>query len=750
MIQFDNGLFHLGTEHYSYLFKINPWGLPEQLHFGRPVELGDAAAFALQPGLGWGTSVLLEKGNTASCPDTMALLWSGSGRGDYRESPLELEGQPTDFRYESHKIHEGIAPLAGLPQAHGKAETLELVLTQENAKLTLYFTVFPTALTRRAVLENTGKTHMAVTKFLSCCMDLPGQYDLTSFHGGWIREMHKETAPVTEARQVIESTTGFSSHKHNPGFLLSAPGATEESGLVYGFNLVYSGNHYAGVQKSAQNLTRVVQGISPDNFRAVLTPGQCFATPEAVLAVSEEGFGGLSQAMHRFVNDHIVPSYWQGRNRPVLFNSWEGCMFRFDHGKLLALAKQAKKLGCELFVLDDGWFGKRNSDTCSLGDYTVNKKKLPQGLKGLGQAIVNMGMEFGLWVEPESVNADSDLYRAHPDWALTDGLAPLESRNQLLLDLTKPEVQDYIVEQVSKTLDSAPITYVKWDMNRHSIALGKKAHDYILGLYQVMGRIFGPRPHILLENCASGGNRFDLGMLCYSPQIWCSDNTDPLERYRMQESYSYLYPQSTFGAHVSASPHAQTLRTTPLSTRGNVSFFGCLGYELNLKHLLPVEEKAIQAQIQLYKQHRRLFQFGPFRRLEGGWQITGEKTVLAALFYGLQEAAPGYEWLRLRGLHPRRQYRLQAASQQLRLAAFGSLLKHVAPMDIDPNGILLRTADRHVGLPDSEFSCAASGAALMAGIPLPPRFRGTGYNKVQRTQADFGSDLYILTKQEPR
>ncbi len=748
MIQIQEGVFHLTTDHYSYLFTINPWGLPEQLHFGRPVELTDAASFALQPGLGWGTGVLLEQGKPASCPENMALLWSGSGRGDYRESPVELEGQAAAFRYESHRSLPGIRPTRDLPQAHGKAETLELVLTQENARLTLYFTLFPTALTRRTVLENTGSSPLTVTKLMSSCLDLPGSYDLTAFHGGWISEMQKRTAPVTETRQVIESTTGFSSHKHHPGFLLSAPGATEEQGLVYGFNLVYSGNHYAGIQRSAQNLTRVVQGISPDHFRMELAPGEALETPEAVLTVSDGGFEGVSQNMHAFVNGHIVPPYWQNRSRPVLYNSWEGCMFRFDEGKLLALARKAKKLGCELFVLDDGWFGKRNADNCSLGDYDVNKKKLPRGLKGLGQALNQMGLQFGLWLEPESVSPDSALFRAHPDWALTQNGEALESRNQLLLDLTRPQVQDYIVQQVSAVLDSAPIQYVKWDMNRHSVALGAQAHRYILGLYQVMGRIFGPRPEILLETCASGGNRFDLGMLCYGPQIWCSDNTDPVERRRIQENLSYLYPQSTFGTHVSAAPHAQTLRTTPLSTRGNVSLFGCLGYELNLNHLLPVEEAAIQAQVALYKKHRRLLQFGTFRRLPQGWQISGEKTVIAALFYELQPAAPGYEWLRLRGLHPRRHYRLQANPQKLRLASFGALVKHVSPVDLDPNGVVLRTADRRIGLQDSAFSCTASGAALMAGIPLPPRFRGTGYDLQQRTQADFGSDLYILTKED--
>ena len=333
-----------------------------------------------------------------------------------------------------------------------------------------------------------------------------------------------------------------------------------------------------------------MMGINPSNFVKVLEPGDGFETPEAVLPWSNRGFNGVSSNFHRFINHHIVPEYWRFKERPVLFNSWEGCMFNFTHSRLVDLAKRAKKLGCELFVLDDGWFGKRDNDFAGLGDYNVNMKKLPYGLKGLADKINELGMQFGLWFEPEAVNPDSDLYRAHPDWALTDDHSELYGRHELLLDLTKPEVRDYIVENVSRVLDSANISYVKWDMNRHSIALGAKAHDYILGLYDVLGRIFGPRTHILLESCSSGGNRFDLGMLCYTPQVWCSDDTDPIERLTIQGSLSYLYPQSTFGAHVSAAPHAQTLRATPLTTRGNVSFFGWLGYELDLKHLLGVEE----------------------------------------------------------------------------------------------------------------------------------------------------------------
>jgi alpha-galactosidase len=400
--------------------------------------------------------------------------------------------------------------------------------------------------------------------------------------------------------------------------------------------------------------------------------------------------------------------------------------------------------------LDDGWFGKRNDDKAGLGDYTVNRKKLPGGLKALADRVNDLGMEFGLWFEPEAVNPDSDLYRAHPDWALTDDLPPVYGRNELLLDLTKAEVRDYIVENVSAVLDSANITYVKWDMNRNSIALGEKAHDYILGLYDVLRRIFEPRPEILLESCASGGNRFDLGMICFSPQVWCSDDTDPIERLTIQQSLSYLYPQSTFGAHVSAAPHAQTLRVTPLSTRGNVSFFGCLGYELDLKHLLPTEEKEITAQIAFYKQYRRIFQFGTFVRLKQpdavGWQVSGGNTHLAGLFHRLQHAAPGYEQLRMGGLEADKQYHLLSRGQLLRVGMFGSLVKHIVPVSLDPNGMVLRTADRLYPMKDGMEEMTATGAALMAGVMLQLRFTGAGYEPKARNQGDFCSNVYLITK----
>jgi len=575
-------------------------------------------------------------------------------------------------------------------------------------------------------------------------MDLPGEFEMTSFHGGWAAEMGKNTVPVSRSRCVIDSTTGASSNMHNPGFLLSEPDATEDAGVVYGFNLVYSGNHYASAQGSQQGLTRVMQGINPVNFCWDVAPGETFETPEAVMTCSAEGFGGMSRRMHRFVMDHIVPEYWADRERPVLYNSWEGCMFDFDQKRLLDLAKRAKNLGCELFVLDDGWFGVRNNDRAGLGDYHVNTKKLPNGIAGLSAKVQNLGMEFGLWFEPESVNEDSDLYRAHPDWALTDGHPTILGRHQLLLDLTKPEVRDYIVENVTRILDMSALTYVKWDMNRHSVAVGARAHAYILGLYDVLRRIFEPRPYILLESCSSGGNRFDLGMLKFGPQIWCSDNTDPISRLTIQGSLSYLYPQSAFGAHVSASPHAQTLRATPLTTRGNVSFFGCLGYELDLKHLASIEIQEIKAQIEFYKSHRRLFQFGTFHRMKNGWQVSLDGVTAAGVFHGLVNAAPGYEQLRLKGLDQTKRYHLRTRAQKIRIGQFAHLLKHVAPVDIAPDGAILRTADKVYGLEDGAEGYHVSGAALTSGIRLLPLFRGTGYDKNQRTQGDFGSNVYLI------
>ena len=745
MIECKDGLFHLKNHALSCLLRVNRYGLLEQVHFGAPVKTEDVEALCPQAGLGWGSSLLLNDKDTGSCPDAMSLAWSDSGRGDFRESPLEMDGKSTNFTYVNHQVLKN-APVmgSGLPQTHGEGETLEIIMEQRGARLKLYFTLYETAMTRFAVLENTGDAPIALHKLMSFSMDLYGCYTMTTFNGGWIAEMQRCDTTVGMSRVVNESATGASSNQHNPGFLLSEEGASEDAGRVYGFNLIYSGNHYASARLSQQMFTRVMQGINPASFCKTLHPGERFETPEAVLCYSGAGFNGLSQRMHKFVMNHVVPFSWAYKERPILYNSWEGCMFDFNQSRLIDLAHRAKKLGCELFVLDDGWFGNRNNDLAGLGDYNINLKKLPQGLSGLAQKINKMGMEFGLWFEPESVNEDSNLYRTHPDWALTDGFPTIYGRHQLLLDLTKQEVRDYIVENVSKVLDSANITYVKWDMNRHSVAVGAKAHDYILGLYDVLRRIFEPRPQILLESCSSGGNRFDLGMLCFGPQVWCSDNTDPISRLEIQGNLSYLYPQSTFGAHVSAAPHAQTLRNTPLTTRGNVSFFGCLGYELDLKHLVDVEVQEIKHQIELYKTYRRLFQFGKFSRLKNGWQVSLDGVTAAGVFHKLVGAAPGYEQLRLKGLDGGKTYQLRTRAQKIRVGQFAHLMKHVVPVSLNPDGAVLRTVDKHLGLDDGVEGYRVSGNALLSGILLQPLFRGTGYDKNQRTQGDYGSNLYIV------
>ena len=760
MIEERNGLFLLSTETTSLFLRRTAHGHLELLHYGARVSMDDADALAIKRAAPYGCAASAVPDDPNYNLDAIPLAWSGAARGDYRESPISWEtaaGGASDFVFRSFEITEGIVPAGRLPQARDGEETLALTLADDpaGAILTLYFTVFPEedVITRRTKLENTGASPIGIRKIMSSMLDLTGTFEMTGFHGAWIAETHRETCPVGSARCVNESVTGFSSNRHNPGFVLSEPGAGQTHGRVYGFNLVWSGNHYASAQRSHQGITRVMQGLSPADFLKTLAPGECFETPESVMSFSAEGFNGLSAHMHDFVNRRIVPEYWRGRQRPVLYNSWEGCGFDFSERRLLDLAKKAGKLGCELFVLDDGWFGARNDDNAGLGDYTVNKKKLPDGLSGLADKIGRLGMSFGLWFEPEAVNPDSDLYRAHPDWVLTEpGRDPVLGRNELLLDLTRPEVRDYIVASVGRTLDSAKISYVKWDMNRHSTALGAKAYDYVLGLYDVLRRIFEPRPEILLETCASGGNRFDLGMLCFGAQIWTSDDTDPIERLDIQEGLSYLYPLSAMGAHVSASPHQQTLRATPLSTRGNAAFFGVLGYELDLKYLTAIDDKDISAQIDFYKKYRTLFQFGRFTRLpapegETRWQVSDGRTAAAGIFYRLVHASPGADELRVLGLEPDARYMVTARGQNLRVGDFGELIRYVTPVRLNPRGLVMNTADALYEMPDCVENEEASGAALMSGLRLANRFTGTGYNDALRMLTDFGSRVYIIRKQ---
>ncbi len=753
MIFSENNVYLLRNESISYMFRVTEHGNLEHLHFGAPVRIKDAEALAVKYGTGWGSTGGPEG---EEFPMYLPLEWSGLGRGDYRESPLELADEiPTGFKFSHSRTYDGIVPMSGhLPQAKGEAETLEIVLSNVGGlTLHLFYTLFETALCRRAVLVNNTDRTVMIRKMMSSMLDIQGQYEMTTFNGSWIAEMQSYRVPVGMSGIVNESTTGFSSALHNPGFMLSEPGATEQYGRVFGFNLVYSGNHYARVQRANDGLNRIVQGISPVSFEWALAPTERFETPEAVMTWSDRGFNGMSQMMHRFVNEHIVPARWQKKDRPVLYNDWEGCMFDFNEAKLLSLAKKAKKLGCELFVLDDGWFGARDSDKAGLGDYNVNRKKLPRGLGGLQKKLQDIGLAFGLWFEPEAVNPDSDLYRAHPDWAIREDNGPLVlGRNELLLDLGKKEVRDYIVENVSRCIDEGNVSYVKWDMNRHSTALGATAHRCVLGLYECLERIFGPRPDVLLESCSSGGNRFDLGMLCHSPQVWSSDDTDAVERCRIQYNLSYLYPLSTIGAHVSEAPHSQTLRTTPLSTRGNISFFGLLGYEFDLDNLSPAETDEIVNQIAFYKQYRHTFQFGEFSRLKSedgvSMQVADGDACLVGLFQGLVRAAPGYEQIFPIALKPEKSYHVESRKQWLNAATFGGLLRFILPVKVKPDGIVVRTAGKRYRMQDAVQTCSASGAALMSGLSLNARFMGTGYDPSVRMQGDFGSNIYVITEEK--
>lgn len=762
-ITYDKGLFHLRTEHSSYMFRVTPQGQLEHLHYGAPVRDADAEALSLKRTMPYGDSVLYPGGGAAYCLDVLPLEWSGAGRGDYRPSPVEFvtdSGSWTaDFEYVGHTITPGSTETrCGLPTAYGGDMTLAVLLRDEaaGAELRLYYTTYPDedVITRRAELVCTG-AGLSIRKLMSLSLDLAERdLKMTTFTGNWIREAHRHDAAV-EGTLINESRTGFSSNRANPGFILSERAADERRGRVWGFNLVYSGNHMSCVSTDPRGTVRVMSGISPDRFEWRLGTGESFETPEAVMCFSAEGLGGMSRAMHDFVNRHIVRGPWAGRGRPVLVNAWEGFMFDFDARRLLSVARRAKAMGAELFVMDDGWFIGRDDDTGGLGDYEPDEKKLPEGVSGLAREVKKLGLGFGIWVEPEAVSPKSRLYAAHPDWAITEpGREPVYGRNELLLDLTRGEVRDYIVDSVTRLLDSAEISYVKWDMNRQMAGVGGAySHRYILGLYEVLHRVFDARPDILFESCSSGGNRFDLGMLCFSPQIWASDDTDPIERLDIQRGLSYLYPLSTMGAHVSASPHAQTLRHTPLGTRFAVSCFGCLGYELDLRELSPVEMREARRQIEFYKKHRMTLQYGRLYRFDlpdgreafecvardGAEAVTGH-------FRRLVHAAPAFEKLPADGLDAAALYEVESLPALLRISDFGGLIKHALPVKLRPGGAILRAADSLTGLRQDTERYTASGAALMDGIRLQNLFSGTGYNKALRLPGDFGSEIYLITR----
>lgn len=777
MISVHNQVFHLQTESTSWLFRVTRYGHLESIHYGERLQDQPLDALLPKHTIESGGSVLYDPENPLYCLDTMTLAWSGIGKGDYRHAPAELRMPDgtfvNDFRYQSHRIVDGPLPMgvSELPTAHGQAtdcQLLELTLRDAACAVTLLlcFTVFPAVnvITRRAVLINADVRPMLIRRLMSLMLDLPDRnYTRVSFASGWIREGHREEQRLVHGLAVMESTTGASNSQINPGFLLAEQGATEQAGRVYGFNLVYSGNHYAAVELSSRDLVRVMTGISPHCFEWHLAMGERFETPEAVMTFSDRGLNGTSQNFHDFIQRHIVRGDWRDRERPVLLNSWEGNFFRFNERKLLGQARRARRLGIELFVLDDGWFAGRDNDRAGLGDYGVNRRKLPGGLPRLVRRVNRLGLQFGLWFEPEMVNPDSDLYRAHPEYAIqAPGRTPAQGRHQLVLDLANPEVRDYIVANVRQVLASANITYVKWDMNRSMSDMyspllqnqGEFFHRHILGIYDILSRVFGDRPDILLESCSSGGGRFDLGMLCHSQQVWTSDNTDPIERLAIQGGLSCLYPPATMGCHVSASPHQQTLRQTPLDTRYNAACFGCLGYELDLKYLTWLERREVRRQVADYKAHRRTLQFGRFYRLDA---IKDNKVhfeavardgseAVAGFFQTGAHAAEGPDILPLAGLAPEARYEVATRPRYLPLSRFGILINHILPFAVNPQSLPVRLASRFFSLPDCVEHHVAGGDLLQAGLRLNTAFIGTGRNPQVRMLGDFDSNVYYIRR----
>ena len=767
-------VFVLDTDNTTYLFAVTPSRHLEHLYYGGKIRIDkaeDCAHIRERHEFELGNCISYDKKFPQVMLEDMCLEMSGAGHGDIREPFVSLVypdgSRSVDFLYEKSTLSNQKEPLQTLPCAYtenGKTEHLIVELRDGALVMELHYTVYPACdvITRSAVLLNEGDT-VQVERLMSMQLDMPfGGAAVTSFHGAWGREMNRHTAALPVGKLVLESRTGCSSNRVNPFFMVHSPDANEASGSVYGFNLIYSGNHYAAAEVNAYGKTRIVSGIQPEGFRWLLEKDGRFETPEAVMTYSENGFTGQSQNMHRFVRSHIVRGVWRDRPRPVLLNSWEACYFNISEKSLVSMARSAKDLGVELLVMDDGWFGERDNDRCSLGDWTPSVKKLPGGLRSLAEKIIAEGLKFGIWVEPEMVNTDSRLYRKHPDWAMAiPGKRHSEGRTQRVLDLANPEVQDFLIQKMSEVFSSAPVSYVKWDMNRifsdvYSPYLpaerqGETAHRYIMGLHRVADTLAKSFPDILFEGCASGGNRFDLGMLCWFPQIWGSDNTDAICRAHIQEGYSYGYPQSCVGAHVSASPNHQTLRRTPLATRFAVAAFGALGYECDVRGLPSAEKQAIREQIALYKKWREVMQFGDFYRITEGnlhrWTcVSPDKSrAVVLLLQELSEANVQAHRLQLRGLDPDKTYRLYNIPGRVDVRTFGSLINTVTPVHVRQDSVLHNVIAKQVKMSGEVEKVTATGSVLMhTGVMLSPAFSGSGFNEKVRIFPDFAARLYFL------
>ena len=638
MISFNskNKTFRLNTPNSSYCIFINERGYIGHAYYGSKIGDDDVSYLTRNKEYGFSDNeIFREKG---SFLDFFPQEMPTDGLGDYRESVLAVsdsEGHNAiELKYKSHKITAGAQPLPGLPAVFGDTaacSVLELTATDEllGAEVTIIYTVFEKldAIVRSVKIRNNGSKKLFIKKALSLALDIDDDnFDMISLHGSWARERHIDRHPLHMGKQGVCSNRGETSHQEHPFIALLDHKADWDSGRVYGINFIYSGNFVADVQKNQFNNLRAVMGINPENFTWKLESGCDFYTPQAVLVYSDSGLNGMSHTFHDLYREHLIRSPYKKSPRPILINNWEATYFNFDTDKLIDIAREASKDGIEMLVMDDGWFGHRSFDDSSLGDWIVNENKIKGGLKHLVDEVNKLGMKFGIWFEPEMISPDSDLYRAHPDWAIQiPGREPGLSRQQLVLDITRKEVEDYTYESVAKILRSANIEYVKWDMNRQltdigsavlpADQLGEFYHRYVLAVYRLQERLITEFPKLLLENCSGGGARFDPGMFFYSPQIWCSDDTDAIERLAIQEGTALVYPLSTMGAHVSVCPNHACGRVTPFKTRGYIALSGTFGYELDITKLPPEERAMIPGQVALYKKFSDLVRNGDYSRI---------------------------------------------------------------------------------------------------------------------------------------
>ncbi len=693
-IQFDaeHRVFKLDSESTSYAIQIGPFDYLLHLYYGPKIsdtDLGYLSYTCYHSSVS--PYVVMDKENYFS-KDVFRMEYSGNGCGDFRGSALSIlrstGTNDTDIKYVSHKIYAGKPKLPGLPATYAEeneADTLELCCMDavSGAEVTLFYTVFRNygAMTRHTVVRNTSNEGLELQRVMSLCMDLHDarEMDLIHLWGNWAKERSAERMPLMHCTQMIGSKRGTSSHMHNPFLTLCSHTATEQQGEAYGFNLVYSGNFTASAEMDPDGGTRVLMGINPEGFSWHLEPGESFCTPEVVMVYSNEGLGGMSRIYHRLYRNNLCRGPWKNKKRPILVNNWEGTYFDFDEEKLYNIAKAASEVGIEMLVMDDGWFGDRNSDTCALGDWFVNEQKLKGGLKSLVDRVNGLGMKFGIWFEPEMISPNSELYRRHPEWALQiPGRAMSISRHQYVLDMSRRDVQDYLFDCMKKVMDSANITYIKWDFNRNLTEVGSGLlpadrqqevfHRYVLGLYSLLERLLEAYPDLLLEGCAGGGGRFDAGMLYYSPQIWTSDDTDAIERLDIQYGTSLCYPTSSMGAHVSAIPNHQLHRNESLRTRGNVAMAGTFGYELDLTKATEEEKAIMREQCADYHKYYNVIHRGDLYRLISPLQdrcrccwsyVSADKSEALVTYVVIRAAVQDRYYIKLQGLDPKRHYRLE-------------------------------------------------------------------------------------------